>query len=629
MINSYKIKNYKFNDTEINILLNIFADKLTNNNLILKETACNLIYFLNDQIDSSKTFIMLIHLFEYKNAKLKGEIIDIIIKLYEDSNFDTIIINKVLKSLIRAYFESDFNTKKKILYLLEDIYGLIGNEFWKHTKFLSSKDQDELVSNLVPENENDIYGEMDQKDTSREYNIEDLNNSNFIDYDSDNNDISNNRRDSKLDNDNNHILKFNGENNYDYDHDSLKANIQNNNITIEKRKNKLNFKRSITDNSKKEQKSAEKNNYKTNNITSNINDINSINSRKKENDAKCITERELSEALDMLINPEEDLVEAIINIHCITYRNYAQNKKVLNKKADNIINCFIEVINKLFSNKPLRIKVIKYYIVILCKLCNIKEFIINISENTQKNLIILILSNLLYEKLNTLGDNDEGMAIWRSLNSMISHIIEYCEATRNISIIIELEQKYRKERPKLAEYSARCLVIITQNIKNTFNNIDLNIIFNNIHSILNDFIKETNDLQLKEKTDQTILITLRNLINELVKVKMDNLLDDYNKWIQKNNLSDEKYILNWINESLLRIKKIKNNDNDENTNINGNANNAINDNNNNNGNNDKDNNSKHNGIDGDHIITDNKSNNLENIKKKWKDLQEKNNINNK
>ena len=74
---------------------------------------------------------------------------------------------------------------------------------------------------------------MDQKDTSREYDIEDLNGSDFIDYDSDNNDINNNRRDSKYDNDNNHILKFNGENNYDYDHDSLKANMQDKNITIE------------------------------------------------------------------------------------------------------------------------------------------------------------------------------------------------------------------------------------------------------------------------------------------------------------------------------------------------------------------------------------------------------------
>ena len=61
--------------------------------------------------------------------------------------------------------------------------------------------------------------------------------------------------------------------------------------------------------------------------------------------------------------------------------------------------------------------------------------------------------------------------------------------------------------------------------------------------------------------------------------------------------------MNWINESLTRIKKMKNND--------------------------KGNNSRRSGKDGEHIITDNKSNNLENIKKKWKDLQEKNNINNK
>ena len=134
--------------------------------------------------------------------------------------------------------------------------------------------------------------------------------------------------------------------------------------------------------------------------------------------------------------------------------------------------------------------------------------------------------------------------------------------TKNISIIIEIEQKYRKQKPKLAEYSARCLVIITQNINKNYKNIDLKIIFNNIYSILGDFLEENNDLQLKEKTDQTIFITLRNLINELVKVKMEKILDDYNNWVKENNISDEKYILNWINESITKIK-IKNNKEDE------------------------------------------------------------------
>ena len=625
LINSYKIKNYTFNDTEINILLNIFADKLTNNNLILKETACNLIYFLNDQIESSKTFVMLIHLFEYKNAKLKTEIIDIILKLYDTSNFDITIISKVLKILVRAYFEADFNSKKKVLSLLQDIYNSIGDDFWKYTKNLSSTDRDELVKYLVPENEK----EMDKKDTSREYEIDDLNSSNFGDDDSDNNEINNNninnnndnnRRDSKYDN-NNNLMKYG--NNYDYDYDNLKTNLKDN-ITIEKQNKKHIFKRSRTDNSKKEQKkedgeisNIDKNNFNTNIITTNINDINSINNKNKDSDSKCITEKELKEALDMLVNPEEDLVEAIINIHCITYRNYLQNKKVLNSKTDNIISCFIEVINKLFLNKPLRIKIIKYYIVVLCKLCNIKEFIINISLNIQKSLIILILSNLLYENLNTLGDNDEGMVIWKSLNSMISHIIEYCEVTKNISIIIELEQKYRKEKPKLAEYSARCLVIITQNIKNTYKSIDLKIIFNNVYSILDDFIKETSDLQLKEKTDQTILITLRNLINELVKAKMENILEDYNIWIKENNIIEEKYILNWINESLIRIKKLKNNE-DEDTNVNGTEDGDTEYDKNENVNNNNEN---------EQIIIGNKRKSLDEIKKKWKELQEKNNNN--
>ena len=69
------------------------------------------------------------------------------------------------------------------------------------------------------------------------------------------------------------------------------------------------------------------------------------------------------------------------------------------------------------------------------------------------------------------------MDIYKSLNSIITHVIEYCDITNNIEIIIELEQKYRKDNPKLAEYSARCLIIITQNVKNLQSELNYNIIF--------------------------------------------------------------------------------------------------------------------------------------------------------
>ena len=551
LINIYKIKRYVFNDTEINILINAFVDKLTNTNLILKETACNLIWFLNDQIEHSKTFITLVHLLEYKNAKIKSEIIDLIIKLFENSNFDLYVITKVLKILIREYFDSDFSSKKKVLFLLQNIYNIIGNEFWKYTIFLSSKDRDELENYLDIE-ENDMNYE--QKDSSREYDIEDFSGSGF-------------GEDELIGNNNLRHKEIN--NNRDINQDEIKLHINyfnekdekiNNNNKINENKNHL-FKRSITDKIKfqnrkdeKENQNIDVNNYKTNIPIKNgfPNDIN------EDLTSRCISEKELLEALDTLTNPEEDLVEAILNIHQIVYRNYIQNKKILIQNSDKIISSFIEIITKLFSTEPLRIKIIKYYILVLCKLCNIKEMIENIVLVTEKNLIVLVLSNLLRDNLNKMGENGEGMDIYKSLNSIITHVIEYCDITNNIEIIIELEQKYRKDNPKLAEYSARCLIIILQNIKNLWDKINYQKIFGKIYEILEDFLLENKGLQLKEKTDQTILITLRNLVNELTKAKKDNILDDYNKWIQEMNINNEKYILNWIKESINRININKN-----------------------------------------------------------------------
>ena len=551
LINIYKIKRYVFNDTEINILINAFVDKLTNTNLILKETACNLIWFLNDQIEHSKTFITLVHLLEYKNAKIKSEIIDLIIKLFENSNFDLYVITKVLKILIREYFDSDFSSKKKVLFLLQNIYNIIGNEFWKYTIFLSSKDRDELENYLDIE-ENDMNYE--QKDSSREYDIEDFSGSGF-------------GEDELIGNNNLRHKEIN--NNGDINQDEIKLHINyfnekdekiNNNNKINENKNHL-FKRSITDKIKfqnrkdeKENQNIDVNNYKTNITIKNgfPNDIN------EDLTSRCISEKELLEALDTLTNPEEDLVEAILNIHQIVYRNYIQNKKILIQNSDKIISSFIEIITKLFSTEPLRIKIIKYYILVLCKLCNIKEMIENIVLVTEKNLIVLVLSNLLRDNLNKMGENGEGMDIYKSLNSIITHVIEYCDITNNIEIIIELEQKYRKDNPKLAEYSARCLIIILQNIKNFWDKINYQKIFGKIYEILEDFLLENKGLQLKEKTDQTILITLRNLVNELTKAKKDNILDDYNKWIQEMNTNNEKYILNWIKESINRININKN-----------------------------------------------------------------------
>ena len=150
--------------------------------------------------------------------------------------------------------------------------------------------------------------------------------------------------------------------------------------------------------------------------------------------------------------------------------------------------------------------------------------------------------------MNSLGDNKEGLFIWKNFNSIISHLIDFCDITKNIVVILKIAKKFFKTKPKLAEYSARCLVIINQKIKDDYTLINIENVLNEIYNLLIEFEKSEPDLQLKNKMERNIIITARNLINELVKVKKEKLLEDYNNWSNKNDIKKEKYILKWINE---------------------------------------------------------------------------------
>ena len=104
----------------------------------------------------------------------------------------------------------------------------------------------------------------------------------------------------------------------------------------------------------------------------------------------------------------------------------------------------------------------------------------------------------------------------------------------------------------------------------------------------------------KEKANQTILITLRNIINGITKIKNKKIIEDYNKWINEKNIINEKYILNLIKKSLNRIKR---------------KNNLI-------GHTEKAENKNVEYNDNARIIIGNRKKSLNEIKKKYKELQE-------
>lgn len=77
-----------------------------------------------------------------------------------------------------------------------------------------------------------------------------------------------------------------------------------------------------------------------------------------------------------------------------------------------------------------------------------------------------------------------------------------------------------------------------------------------IHELLIDFDTTNPELEVNNQTDQMVIRYIKNLINELVKLKKDSIVNDYLKGVEMHRVKD-KYIKRWIRNVLLSISDTK------------------------------------------------------------------------
>ena len=142
-------------------------------------------------------------------------------------------------------------------------------------------------------------------------------------------------------------------------------------------------------------------------------------------------------------------------------------------------------------------------------------------------------------------------------------IIEYCDKTNILSILIEQEKINRNSQTKLAEFSARCIRRITEGMEKYINLINVSKILVSIHEFFVSYEETQPDLQIKTQTDQLIIITLKGLLSAITKLLGDKIFVCYNKGVELHKVKD-KYIKRWIKSDLNGIAKTnsKCNDND-------------------------------------------------------------------
>lgn len=524
LVQTLTTNNYAMNDTEINIIIPLLVEKLSITNSVLKEHVVFLLNHFINIIGANKATLLMLNTSLNKNQKIKSEILDLATDLYLN---DLIDINTRQYARVFSKFLSvnDNNVKAKTIALFKEIYAKIGDELWSYID-LNEKEREFLESNLYE------YGEEEEEEAEQEEDEGEEDGNTQTYPSSGNNDKYVHSFNQNIPSSNTNMNPVsNYETNQNYQ--SISNFLTNSEPASQGHK--------ITVQQHLKGPSA---NYHTNDTQSILNTTGSIRSK-----------TELVNVLrNLLTNDPTERVNTIIIIHELICPKYEENKTILIANIDYIIKTFVEAMKNLFSTQKISeipIKFAKYLATVLCKIASNKELISSISYDVLFELSEELLSNLLIENLDKIGNNQEGSIIFKSLNSTMLRILENCNSTYVILSLLELIRKYRcnEEKNKLAGLSIKCLLKVNQNLEAIISTIEVDKILLQIHILLVDFEKSNPDLHPKNQTDQVVIKYIKNLINEMVKIKKNKIIEDYADGVKNHEVPD-KYIIVWIKNCL-------------------------------------------------------------------------------
>ena len=535
LIELSKLMKYKFNDTEITILLNILCNKLKSDKEILEETAYNLIFYLNNICNDKKFIITLVKLLKYQNNNIIQETINIIQNLCERSKYNKNIICEIIEDIVKLYFfnfDKQINFKNKsILPLLKKIYDVLGDKFWEYCTFLSIEKKDFLLKNLIGHNptvQNNICDiEDDNLSKFNNNNIclssNKMNNNAYRNYFSYKNKIGQKfmfKKKARINSiSTNHIKE-------DKNDKTIKRNKTTENISIYQTLPEMlngmhySFKNQIIYRNKKEK-----------------------NAQNKDNSIESQILKELKK-LNIEYSDEEIIIDGIISIYSLIYKNYLTHKDIILGNIDNIIDTFIKKINNLINNIKSRnisvFNILRYLFDVLYKIFTLENLNIKISYEIHQKLFLVLISTSSNKEIKFLNEhkneNSENCEIiLKSVNYITAHIVKHFDITNNILILIDII----KNNTEFAENVIHCLYLVIQNIKENENYLSLRIyrIFKEIENLLNYIGKENSIFE------QSVILIIKKLIFEIIQYRKETILEI------KDNVKNE-LIKNWINDIL-------------------------------------------------------------------------------
>jgi hypothetical protein len=284
----------------------------------------------------------------------------------------------------------------------------------------------------------------------------------------------------------------------------------------------------------------------------NDNSIKSGNTFKETTDSTQQNSKEidtLEEALESLRTGEiSKRVEALMYLNEKTSSSFEEEEKDLILNGDKLLITFAEVLNEIFESEPkdVPIRFTKYFMTVVSKVCSNKTLISKVKKQSFLLFAEQLLTKLLYEGLERLGDSNEGEYLVKIFNSTMLKILEYYDPTKSFTILLDLFKKYKTapelenniRTGKLPGLIVKCILKMTNAIYTFIDILDTSKILLSLH----DYLLAN---PAKTGTDDIGIRMAKTVIYELVNVKGESIWEDY-KPIELSSRQDTQIKL-WIN----------------------------------------------------------------------------------
>jgi len=230
---------------------------------------------------------------------------------------------------------------------------------------------------------------------------------------------------------------------------------------------------------------------------------------------------------------------------------------LIENNIDTILRSFREMLQEIFStteslNRNDHIELLKYILTVYYKLAITKDIIENCNIDTVYRTYEEILRCILYEGLESIGEQEEGKKIIKSLNALVLKFLENFNTTFTLVALIKLIQQYCGDNSRICSLSIKCLLKLTNIMPSIISNIDIEKIFIAIFEFTFEFEKTHPELNTQSQNEEMCLKILRTIIHEIIKIKNEGIWNYYKAAIESNNLPD-KYVKRWI-QLIMRSK---------------------------------------------------------------------------